>query len=92
MRGDMRGPPTPVAQRGPQTSIAIDFRSRTVLAVNRDHGTDRGLLLLFDESLASEHLGSPLAMLDRMHRECGAPVYDQGARRNGGHGKSEEIR
>jgi len=73
-RGDMRGPPTtPMAQRGPQTSIMIDFNPLRVLAVNHDRGTDRGLLLDPVLALNSEYLGSPLAMLERLHRQCGAP-------------------
>ena len=73
-RGDLRGPPTPIAQRGPQTSIMLDFQGKTALATNREHGTDHGLLLIFDEALKSEHLGSPLTMLERLHRQCGAPL------------------
>lgn len=75
-RGDLRGPPTPIAQRGPETSIMIDFPAGNVLANNREHGTDHGLLLTLEASLVSRHLGSPLAMLDRLHRQCGAPVYE----------------
>lgn len=81
-RGDLRGPPTPIAQRDPETSIALDFEKHIALATNREHGTDRGLLLIFDAALNSPRLGSPAAMLDRLHRQCGAPLY----------GNSDEMR
>lgn len=76
VRGEVRLESTPSAERGPETRIMIAFPARRVLATNREHGTDRGSLLVLDESLRSANLGSPLVMLARLHRQCGAPVYE----------------
>lgn len=81
-RGDLRGPPTPIARRGPKTSILIDFTKSEALLSNFEKGTDRGLLVSRDEAMNATSLGVPVAMLDRLHRQCGAPAY----------GKSDEIR
>ncbi len=74
-RGDLRGPPTPDAERGPHTLIMIDMAKGMSLLVNESHGVNRGSLLVNPkDALRAPQLGPPSALLQRLHRECGAPA------------------
>jgi len=77
-RGDLRGPPIPLNKRGMKTSIVIDFEKQMGLMLNFADGRDRGLMISIDDALHAKAFGPPEAVLDRMHRQCGAPAYRRG--------------
>jgi hypothetical protein len=74
-RGDLRGPPVPVAERGDRTTIMIDFTKGTALMLNESHGRSFGSgLTTPGDALAADNLGPPRQLLERLHTQCGAPA------------------
>ena len=74
-RGDLRGPPIPIAERGPRTSIMIQVGSGMALLVNEDHGRTPGSWMSsVSDALGADNLGPPRKLLARLHAQCGAPL------------------
>ena len=74
-RGDLRGPPVAIADRGPRTTIIIDVVKGKALLLNESHGRSFGSMLASpNDALIAERLGPPKRVLERMHRQCGAPA------------------
>ncbi|MFI5228886.1 MAG: hypothetical protein ACHQWU_07440 [Gemmatimonadales bacterium] len=74
-RGDLRGPPNPIAARGPRTTITIEVAMGMALLVNEDHGRTPGSLMsTVNDALAADNLGPPRKLLARLHTQCGAPI------------------
>lgn len=74
-RGDLRGPPVPVAERGARTSILIDFSKGMALLLNEAHGRSFGSITTTPvDALTAASLGPPERLLERMHTQCGAPA------------------
>lgn len=74
-RGDLRGPPIPIAERAERTTIVIDFVKGSALLTNDSHGRSYGAILTTAaDALGAERLGPPKRLLERLHTECGAPA------------------
>ena len=74
-RGDLRGPPIPVAERGERTTIMIDVAKGMALLLNEAHGHNSGSILTTPgDALTAENLGPPKQLLERLHTQCGAPA------------------
>jgi len=73
-RGDLRGLPVAVADRGPRTTIIIDMAKGFALLLNETHGRTRGSsMATAGATLDARNLGPPRQLLERLHRQCGAP-------------------
>lgn len=74
-RGDLRGPPVPIADRAERTTIMIDFVKGTALLLNESHGRSYGsALTTASDAVAASQLGPPQHLLERLHTGCGAPA------------------
>jgi hypothetical protein len=74
-RGDLRGPPVTVAERGPRTSIIIDVQKGMALLLNEEYGRSRGsVMTTVGDAMAARQLGPPAKLLERLHTQCGAPA------------------
>jgi hypothetical protein len=74
-RGDLRGPPVTVAERGPRTSIIIDVQKGMALLLNEEYGRSRGsVMTTVSDAMAARQLGPPAKLLERLHTQCGAPA------------------
>lgn len=73
-RGDLRGPPIPIAQRGTRTTITIDAVKGVALLLNEVHGTSRGSSATAAAALDAPRLGPARVLLARLHTQCGAPA------------------
>ena len=73
-RGDLRGLPVAVADRGPRTTIVIDMAKGFALLLNEAHGRTRGSsMATAAATLGARNLGPPRQLLERLYRQCGAP-------------------
>ncbi len=73
-RGDLRPPFPADARRNPRTTIVVDAPRHVVLMYNDVEGEQQGSAASdADGALDSENLGPPRRMLERLHRQCGAP-------------------
>ena len=74
-RGDLRGPGTSNADRGPRTTIMINVVKGVALLFNDSHGRTFGSMMApANDALVAERLGPPIRMLERLHTQCGAPA------------------
>jgi hypothetical protein len=74
-RGDLRGPPSKPVDRGERTIVSIDLRADRAILENTAHGESHGAIMVHAaDALRAPNLGPPQAMLERLHRECGAPA------------------
>lgn len=75
-RGDLRGPKVAAARPGARTTIAIDVAHRRAVLLNEAQGKTRGAVLTTAAvALDAPNLGPPRALLERLHRQCGAPAF-----------------
>lgn len=74
-RGDLRGPPVAIADRGARTTIIIDVVKGMALLLNESRGRSFGSMMASpNDALVAERLGPPKRILERMHTQCGAPA------------------
>ena len=73
-RGDLRPPFPADARRNPRTTITLDVPNHVALMYNDVDGEQQGSAASdADGAMDSDNLGPPRRMLERLHRQCGAP-------------------